>query len=144
VARKKLTWIGVAIVLVFALPALDDGCGTHEPWSARRPKTIPREATYVPVVKGYWYVHCWLDPAENVDRCRVYHSDGTLLLDDVYVPNAGSQPIPTERLLISTRTGSNGPRIVYLKGREILISRSDFENQKRFVDGRWKTEIPVR
>jgi hypothetical protein len=132
--RKKRFWAGLVVALFFTLPALDDGCGTHEPWSKRRPRNVPKEAFYVPVVKGYWYVQCWLDHDVNVNRCRVYHSDGTLLLEDVYLPYEGIGPVPADRLRITHQTGTNGPRIVYLRSGEILISRSDYENQKRFLD----------
>ena len=86
------------------------------------------------MVKGYWYVNCWLDKVENVDRCRIYHSDGGVLHEDVYLPYDGSGTVPAERLQISRSTGSNGPYIVYLRDGTILLTRSDFEHQRRFID----------
>jgi hypothetical protein len=133
-AKKKTLWISLAIGLMFALPAIDDGCGTHEPWSKRRPKNVPTQAFYVPTVKTYWYVHCWLDQADSVNRCRIYHSDGTVMYEDAYLPYQGTGPVPPERLEVSRQTGSNGPYVVYLRDGTILLTRSDFDHQKRFVD----------
>ena len=136
VLHRKVFWVGAAAALLIGLPALDDGCGTHEPWHKRRPSTVPKQAVYVPVVKDYWYVYCWVDHNENVDHCRIYYSDGGILREDAYLPYDGSAVVPAERLQISSRTGSNGPYIIYLEDGTILLTRSDFENQQRFID--WK------
>ena len=62
-----------------------------------RPDSVPSDAAYVPSVKRYYWVHCWLDKQEQVNRCKVFNSDGTLFFEDTYVPYSGTGPIPDER-----------------------------------------------
>lgn len=115
-AKKKALWTCLAIGLMLALPAVDDGCGTHEPWSKRRPKNVPPQAFYVPTVKTYWYVHCWLDWAESVNRCRIYHSDGTVMYEDAYLPYQGTGTVPPERLEIERRAATGPILSIYGTG----------------------------
>lgn len=56
------------------------------------------------------------------------------MYEDAYLPYQGTGPIPSERLEISQRTGGNGPYVDYLRDGTILLARSGFEKQKRFVD----------
>jgi hypothetical protein len=89
--------------------------------------------------RGGW-AHCWLDHRENVNRCRIYNASGERLLplndkndpDDVYLKYEGSGPVPEAQLQIYPEL--TGPIVVWLQNGVILIPRSDYDVQKRYLD----------
>src|SRR5579862_1458370 len=98
-----------------------------------RPDSVPSDATYVPSVKRYYWVNCWLDKREQVNRCKVFNSDGTLFFEDGYLPYNGAGPIPDERFKISARSLALDESMV-LKDGTYLVRQTDFERHKKFLD----------
>jgi len=119
----------------------------HEP---RRPHTVSSNALYVlpdnvPLrlqQTGYW-LECWLDQHENVDRCKLTDANGNGVFEDVFVPCFGQTPIPQSELVFNRqRTGKiwtqspdkrvNVP-VVYVKYGQILLPRSLYAEAKQEV-----------
>jgi len=72
-------------------------------WAGRkplRPRSVSSNALYVLpdnvrlglFQSGYW-LECWFDRPENVDRCKLTDANGKTVFEDVYVQCSG-QPVP--------------------------------------------------
>jgi hypothetical protein len=81
----------------------------HEP---RRPRTVSSSALYVlpnnvPFTfhkTGYW-LECWFDQHENVDRCKLTDEHGTVSFEDVFLQCEGCTPLPQSELVFKRQTG---------------------------------------
>ena len=81
---------------------------------------------------GYW-LECWFDQHENVDRCRLTDENGTLSFEDVFLTRPGHTPLPQSELVFRQETGAtwvqscdkrvNVP-VVYVKYGQVLVPRS--------------------
>jgi hypothetical protein len=106
----------------------------------RRPLTVSSNALYV-VPKnlqlrfrqaGYW-LECWFDQHENVDRCKLTDENGIVSFEDVFLPRPGHTPLPQSELVFQRETGRswiqscdkriNVP-VIYLPYGQGLIPRS--------------------
>jgi len=105
----------------------------------KRPRTVSSNALYVIpnnlpsrlLRTGYW-LECWFDQHENVDRCKLTDGNGIVSFEDVFVTCKGT-PLPQNELVIKPWTGhtwtqsrdkrANSP-VVYLPFDQVLIPRS--------------------
>jgi hypothetical protein len=81
---------------------------------------------------GYW-LECWFDPNEKVDRCKLTNEDGSVAFEDVFVPCVGQAPLPQSELVFKRDTGQtwiqppdkrvNVP-VVYVRYGQMLVSKS--------------------
>jgi hypothetical protein len=112
----------------------------HKP---RRPHTVSSDALYVVPNNlpfrwrqpGYW-LECWFDQHENVDRCKLTDEHGTVSFEDVFLPWPGHTPLPQNELVFKRDTGHiwiqscdkrvNAP-VVYVKYDQALVPRSLYE-----------------
>ena len=119
----------------------------HKP---RRPRTVSSNALYVlpnnvPFTlhkTGYW-LDCWFDQHEKVDRCKLADENGNGKFEDVFLPCVGQTPLPQRELVFNTlRTGSvwtlspdkgiNAPA-VYLEDGQLLLPQSLYAEAKSNV-----------
>ena len=112
-----------------------------------RPHTVSSNAVYVLPNNlpfrlhktGYW-LECWYDQHENVDRCKLTDENGKAAFEDVFLPCVGQTPIPQTELVFKRFTGdtwaqspdktANVP-VVYLDDGQILLSRTLFREAKQ-------------
>jgi hypothetical protein len=118
----------------------------HRP---RRPHTVSSNALYVvpnnlPLrlrQAGYW-LECWFDQHENVDRCKLTDENGIVSFEDVFLPRPGNTPLPQSELVFQRETGRswiqscdkriNVP-VIYLPYGQGLIPRSLYKEVKQEV-----------
>lgn len=110
---------------------------THKP---RRPHSVSPNALYVvpdnlPLrlrQPGYW-LECWLDQPENVNRCKLTDEDGIVSYEDVFLPWPGHTPLPQSELVIKSWTGHAWIQscdkkidvpVVYVKYGQALVPRT--------------------
>jgi hypothetical protein len=116
----------------------------HKP---QRPRSVSSNALYVlpnnvPFTlhkRGYW-LECWFDQHENVDRCKLTDENGTMSFEDVYLPCVGHTPLPQKELVFNTQqtgrvwTGSPDKRInapvVHLENGQNLLPQSFYAEAK--------------
>jgi hypothetical protein len=76
----------------------------------RRPHSVSSSALYVLYEPfrmhkiGYW-LECWFDQHENVDRCKLTDEQGTVSWEDVFLPCEGCAPLPQSELVFKRGTG---------------------------------------
>ena len=139
---KKFTRVVLGTVIILAAFVL--WWAGHEP---RRPRTVSSNALYVlpnnvPFTlhkMGYW-LECWSDQHENVDRCKVTDENGTKSFEDVYLPCVGHTPLPQRELVFNTQQtgrvwtrspyGINAP-VVHLENGQNLLPQSSYAEAKR-------------
>jgi hypothetical protein len=81
----------------------------HKPW---RPHNVSSNAIYVlpnnvPVrffQTGYW-LECWFDQHENVDRCKLTDKNGNSVFEDVFISCEDCMPLPQSELVFKRETG---------------------------------------
>jgi hypothetical protein len=132
--------IGAVVVLVaFGLWWIG-----HRP---RRPHTVSSNALYVLPNNvpfklhktGYW-LECWFDQQEQVDRCKLSDENGNGAFEDVFLPCVGQTPIPQSELIFKRDTGQtwiqsrddniNVP-VVYVRYGQMLVSKRLFAEAKQ-------------
>jgi len=109
----------------------------HKP---RRPHTVSSSALYVlpnnvPLrlfQTGYW-LECWFDQHDNVDRCKLTDEHGTVSFEDVFIQCEVCTPLPQSDLVFKRETGRtwiqscdkkvNVP-VIYVAYGETLLPRS--------------------
>ena len=141
---RKFSRVILGTVIVLSAYAL--WWAGHKP---RRPHTVSSNALYVlpnnvPVrlhKTGYW-LECWFDQRENVDRCKVTDENGSGSFEDVFLPCVGQTPLPQSELVFNRLTGDtwtlsrdkrvNVP-VVYLDNGQIFLSRSLYAEAKQEV-----------
>lgn len=118
----------------------------HKP---RRPPTVSSNALYVlpnnvPFTlhkTGYW-LECWFNQHENVDRCKLSDENGNGAFQDVFLPCAGQTPLPQSELVFKRWTGDTWTRssdkhinapTIYLENGQILLPQSFYAEAKRKV-----------
>ena len=141
---RKLSRVIVGTVIILAAFAL--WWVGHKP---RRPHTVSPNALYVLPNNvqfrlhktGYW-LECWFDQHENVDRCKLSDENGNGAFDDVFLPCVGQTPLPQSELVFKWRTGDTWTQspdkrinvpVVYLDNGQILLSRSLYAEAKQEV-----------
>ena len=138
-SRKFIRLIGrltVGTLIILAAYALWPG--GHIP---RRPHTVSSNALYIlpnnaqpgSFGTGYW-LECWFDQHENVDRCKLSDKNGNGVFEDVFVTCGSQATIPQSELVIQPETGqrwihSHDVRVVnvpvpYVRYGQILFPRS--------------------
>lgn len=142
---RKFSRVAVGTVIILAAFVL--WWGGYKP---RRPRTVSSSALYVlpnnvPFTlhkRGYW-LECWFDQQENVDRCKLTDENGTVSFEDVYLPCVGHTPLPQTELVFSTQqTGRvwtqspdkriNAP-VVHLENGQNLLPQSSYAEAKSLV-----------
>jgi hypothetical protein len=118
----------------------------HKP---RRPHTVSSNALYVLPNNvpfklhktGYW-LECWFDQHENVDRCKLTDANENGAFEDVFLPCVGQTPLPQSELVFNRRTGDTWTQsrdervnvpVVYLDNGQILLSRRLYAEAKQQV-----------
>ena len=116
---------------------------------ARRPHTVSSNAIYVLPNNvpfrlhkaGYW-LECWYDQHEKVDRCKLTDEKGNGGFEDVFLPCVGQTPLPQSELVFQRFTGDTWTQsrdkrinvpVVYLDNGPMLLSRSLFADAKQQV-----------
>jgi hypothetical protein len=99
-----------------------------------RPSNVPADSVYIVGGEFGWWQHCSYDPKEEVDYCQIYNLGGDILYDEVSLPYDGGKAAKEDELKIVSRSKLTGPNYVCLENGRILIPKSHFENQKRFID----------
>ena len=98
-----------------AVGALIVSAGVALWWSVHkppRPHTVSSNALYVRPDNlpfrlrqpGYW-LECWFDRNESVDRCKLTDENGTVSFEDVFLPCEGCTPLPQSDLVFKWETG---------------------------------------
>jgi hypothetical protein len=113
----------------------------------RRPHTVSSNALYVlpnnvPIrlhQSGYW-LECWFDQHNNVDRCKLTDEHGTVSFEDVFLQCEGCKPLPQSELVFKRETGRtwiqscdkrvNVP-VIYLPYGQTLLPRSIYTETKQ-------------
>jgi hypothetical protein len=141
---RKLSRVVLGIVIILAAGVL--WWLGHKP---RRPRTVSSNALYVLPNNvpfrlhntGYW-LECWFDQHENVDRCRLTDEHGTVSFEDVFLQCEGCTTLPQSELVFERETGRtwiqscdkrvNAP-LVYLPFGQVLLPRSLYAEAKQEV-----------
>jgi len=118
----------------------------HKP---RRPHTVSSNALYVVPNNvpfrlhrtGYW-LECWFDQHENVDRCKLTDEHGTVSFEDVFLHCEGCTPLPQSELVFKWETGRtwiqscdkrvNVP-VIYVAYGQTLLPRSLYAEARQEV-----------
>ena len=118
-------------------------------YNPRRPHTVSSNAVYVLPNNvpfrlhkaGYW-LECWYDQHESVDRCKLTDEKGNAAFEDVFLPCVGQTPLPQSELVFKRFTGNTWTQsrdkranvpVVYLDNGQMLLSRSLFAEAKQEV-----------
>ncbi len=118
----------------------------HKP---RRPRTVSSDALYVlpnnvPFTlhkTGFW-LECWFDQHESVDRCKLTDENGNATFEDVFLPCVGHIPLPQGELSFKRFTGDTWTRspdkrsnvpVVFLEHGQILLPRTLFAEARQQV-----------
>src|SRR6266705_2633934 len=141
---RKFSRVMVGTIIILA-PFVFWWAG-HKP---RRPLTVSSNALYVVPYNlplrlrqaGYW-LECWFDQHENVDRCKLTDENGIVSFEDVFLPRPGHTPLPQSELVFRRETGRtwmqscdnrvNVP-VVYVKYGQELVPRSLYTETKQEV-----------
>lgn len=115
----------------------------HKP---RRPHSVSSNAVYVlpnnvppRFQTGYW-LECWFDQRENVDRCKLTDKNGNGVFEDVFVTCGSQATIPKSELVFMQETGrtwiqSRDERVnvpvPYVRYGQILFPRSLYADAKQ-------------
>jgi hypothetical protein len=139
---RKFSRVIVGTVIVLAAFVLL--WAGHKP---RRPHIVSSSAVYVLPNNvpfklhktGYW-LECWFDQHENVDRCKLSDENGNNTFEDVFLPSIGQTPLPQSELVFKRFTGDTWTQshdkrvnvpVVYLDNGQMLLSRSLYAEAKQ-------------
>jgi hypothetical protein len=136
---KKFSRVVLGIVIILAAGVL--WWLGHEP---RRPHTVSSNALYVlpnnmpfrlhPT--GYW-LECWFDQQDNVDRCKLTDENGTVSFEDVFLQCEGCAPLPQSELVFKRETGRTWIQscdkrvsvpVIYVTYAQTLVPRSFYKH----------------
>ena len=103
-----------------------------------RPENVPVDSVYVdgPWAEGWWQ-HCSYLATQDVDHCQIFNWRGGTIWDEEFSPYDGGAAAKESELTVDNHSRLAGPQYVCLKNGRILLPKSDFENQKHFID--WRT-----
>lgn len=139
---RKISRVMVGTIIILA--AFVVWWAEHKP---RRPHSVSFNALYVvpnnlpPRLRqtGYW-LECWFDQHENVDRCKLADTSGNGVFEDVYVTCGSQATIPQSELVYQRETGRkwiqsrdervNAP-VLYVRYDQILVPRSLYTEAKQ-------------
>lgn len=99
-----------------------------------RPSDVPDDATWISGGKTDWWAKCSYDRNQGLDKCQTFNAGGRIIEDETYLPYDGGKPAPPSELVIDPSARLAGPYIICLKNGRILLPKSDFVSQKKFVD----------
>jgi hypothetical protein len=105
-----------------------DGCRRE------RPNNIPTDSVYVEGGKACWWQRCSYDPNQDSDHCQIFNMGGDIIYDEVFLPYDGEKAPKANELEIDGFSIPRGPDYVHLKNGRILIPKSQFEQQRQFLD----------
>lgn len=136
----------VVLGTVLILAAFTLWWAGHKP---RRPRVVSSNALYVlpnnvPFTlhkTGYW-LECWVDQRQNVNRCKLSDENGKQVFEDVFRACIGKAPVPQSELTFKPKTGTtwvlspdkraNVP-VVYLEYGRILLPGSFYAEAEQQV-----------
>jgi hypothetical protein len=141
---QKFSRVIVGSVVVLAAFAL--WWVGHNP---RRPRTVSSSALYVLPNNvpfklhktGYW-LECWYDQHENVDRCKLTDENGNAAFQDVFLPCVGQTPLPQSELVFKRSTGDTWTQspdkrvnvpVIYVAYGQILLSKTLYAEARQQV-----------
>lgn len=104
------------------------GC---QQWPPERPENVPKSAVFVQSVKGGYWHSCGIDLTENICYCAIYHDDGRLIFNDVFLPYDGGAPVTENELNI---TPNGKVDTIKLANGRLLLPKSRFEIVKHYWD----------
>jgi hypothetical protein len=100
-----------------------------------RPENVPVDSVYVNGANGEgWWQHCSYLATQDVDHCWIFNWRGGVIEDEEFIPYDGGTAAKESELTIDNDSRLAGPYIICLKNGRILIPKSNFENQKEFID----------
>jgi len=102
--------------------------------SPERPSNVPLDVVHVRGGDSDWWERCSYDQKADIDHCQTFNAGGQTLKDETYLPYDGGDAAKESELKIDSDARLRGPYIICLQNGRILISKSDFQNQKEFVD----------
>jgi uncharacterized protein YceK len=105
-----------------------DGC------KRERPNNIPRDSVYVEGGEAGWWQHCSYDLNQDTNYCQIYNLGGETLYDEIFLPYDGGKAVKVSDLNIDGYSIPTGPNYVHLKNGRILIPKSIFERESKFLD----------
>jgi hypothetical protein len=141
--RKLSRMIGGAFVVLVAFVFLWAGL------KPRRPHNVSGNAVYVLpnnvslgfFQTGYW-LECWFDQQDNVDRCKLTDANGVVSFEDVFIQCETCKPLPQSELVLKWETGRtwiqscdkrfNIP-VIYVKFHQPLVPRSLYKESTQEV-----------
>ncbi|MGH9529691.1 MAG: hypothetical protein ACRD2S_07220 [Terriglobales bacterium] len=107
-----------------------------------RPKGVPTDATPVLALGDYNWTYCWLDEAENVNRCQIFNRNGEPLYDEVFLRYEGQGPVPAADLKIIREQNGGGVQWIRLENGVILIPKSRYDRIRQLIDRQIKSRSP--
>jgi hypothetical protein len=139
---RKFSRVAVGTLIILAAFVL--WWAGHKP---RRPHTVSPNALYVfpnnlPFrlhSTGYW-LECWFDQHDNVDRCKLTDEHGTVSFEDVFIQCESCTPLRQSELVFKWETGRtwiqscdkrvNVP-VIYVPFGQTLLPRSLYTEAKQ-------------
>jgi hypothetical protein len=102
-----------------------------------RPSNVPENSVYAVGANVGWWQRCSFEPKQDIDHCQIFNVGGDIISDEVFLPYDGGDAAKQSELEIVSNSKLAGPQYVCLKNGRILIPKSTFEGQKRYLD--WAT-----
>jgi hypothetical protein len=146
---------GLSVILILAL--YDLGLGWWNNIPPKRPRTVPPDSVFLfglpvgapfPIAKRGDWLNCWLDGAQNVNRCRVANVDGTFEFEGPFLRFEGVGPVSQNALQIDIKATDNKQEWIFFRGElvplvhlrdgTILIPAEDYEAGKQKLE--WVNE----
>jgi len=132
--------VGAIVVLVaFGLWWIGHNPGRPHTVSSNALYVLPNNVPFKLHKTGYW-LECWFDQHENVDRCKLTDENGNGVFEDVFIPCLSQTPLPQSELVFKRETGQtwiqsrdkgvNVP-VVYVRYGQILLSRGLFAEARQ-------------
>jgi len=103
----------------------------------RRPSNVPDDSVYVVGAKVGWWERCSYESKRDVDRCQIFDEGGDIVSDEDFLPYDGGPAAKRSELDVVSDSDLAGPQYVCLRNGRILIPKSHFDSQKRYLD--WAT-----
>jgi hypothetical protein len=129
------------LAILFAVAALVSGLGL-EGCRPARPSNVPADSVYIVGAWGGWWDRCSYDPKQDANYCQIFNDVGGTISDGVFLPYDGGKAAKEAELKIISHSNLTGPNYVCLENGRMLIPKSQFDVQKRYLDwatGRSKT-----
>lgn len=124
--RTLLRCLGVAITLLLS------ACGHKS--DVVRPESVPIDAVFVRGGKIGWWQQCTAGSSGQPAHCRIWGGNGSVLVDEKFLPYDGGPQPTAEELKIAPDTTFPGPDRIFLSNNRVLLPQSRFDELKKFVD----------